>query len=700
MDERIQELTQKIEDDATADLYWRRAVQYHKIGDFESAVRDCNEGLILNEKHRNCYCRRIDSLTRLKRFEEALDLCNESIQNDEAFAPAYWGRGLIYSRMGENSKAVEEYTAAIDIDPDWADPYNSRGEVHRREKRDDDAMEDYAMAIKLNPDFAFPYSNRGLLYKRKGENDKALADFEEAIRIDPSFATPFYARGLINDSKESDEKVLADFTRAFELWEKNDDYLASKAKVKKEEIEVRIQNRKKRNGKAGKIIDETEEFFKAIEDAKEHQAKFTSHTHEVEPIDTLEFTVLRKWNSYTPIIASKGGGYFLKIGKKGIVIDPGFNFIENFMAEKHKFNEIDAILITHAHNDHTADLDSLLTLLHKYNNDLLGGDLNDPNDKYKEDSLIDSALKYFKHLEGTIHSNPQKMKEVKKKVDKDFKKAKKVITFYITSGTFKKYAGFFNLMKKSNYKIVCVDMDTVFEHEDTDGLRIRPIKAKHDDVISDATAVGFCFEKDDFVLIYTGDTGFWGMDKYYEDLTAEYQGKRIVLIANLGGFKRSENSYSREDEDSPDEEVVEKAGKRYYKNHLGRLGVARLAEIVKPELCILSEFGEEFDGYRIKLAEIFDDVFQSTDKKVRQKTKFLPADVGLCVNGKLKVRAIVGMDTDDHGTAFKYDFIDPDRVLAGEVEQAKALYYYEDSKTLDPIALAKRKVAEFYESLR
>ena len=62
--------------------------------------------------------------------------------------------------------------------------------------------------------------------------------------------------------------------------------------------------------------------------------------------------VLRKWNSFTPAIPSAederslGGGYFVWHKGKGIVIDPGYNFIENFYDAGCRICDIDTVIIT------------------------------------------------------------------------------------------------------------------------------------------------------------------------------------------------------------------------------------------------------------------------------------------------------------------------------------------------------------------
>ena len=91
------------------------------------------------------------------------------------------------------------------------------------------------------------------------------------------------------------------------------------------------------------------------------------------------FTVLRKWQSYTPSLGSysecsRGGGYFIyNVGdegqvKEGIIIDPGYDFIENFFEHGFSVLDIKAIVFTHSHPDHTVDFPGILTLIHEANN--------------------------------------------------------------------------------------------------------------------------------------------------------------------------------------------------------------------------------------------------------------------------------------------------------------------------------------------
>lgn len=86
-------------------------------------------------------------------------------------------------------------------------------------------------------------------------------------------------------------------------------------------------------------------------------------------VDNLDdqLAIARRWNSATPVNSIErkyGGGYFLANNGKGMVIDPGFNYID-LLLEKLSLSvkDIDATLITHDHPDHCYDFEGLVTLL-------------------------------------------------------------------------------------------------------------------------------------------------------------------------------------------------------------------------------------------------------------------------------------------------------------------------------------------------
>ncbi|NPV69877.1 MAG: hypothetical protein HPY55_04395 [Firmicutes bacterium] len=82
------------------------------------------------------------------------------------------------------------------------------------------------------------------------------------------------------------------------------------------------------------------------------------------------FVVLKRWNSFTPALTfSEGGGYFLFHTNEsgmidlGIAIDPGYDFVKNFIFEGFRISDITAILVSHNHPDHIEDFGRITNLL-------------------------------------------------------------------------------------------------------------------------------------------------------------------------------------------------------------------------------------------------------------------------------------------------------------------------------------------------
>ena len=79
----------------------------------------------------------------------------------------------------------------------------------------------------------------------------------------------------------------------------------------------------------------------------------------------------REWNSWQPLVPAagwpRGGGYLLRWGSKGVAIDPGPGFVSILREGGFGLRDIDAVVVTHNHIDHVAELPHLLTLVHEHN---------------------------------------------------------------------------------------------------------------------------------------------------------------------------------------------------------------------------------------------------------------------------------------------------------------------------------------------
>lgn len=611
------------------------------------------------------------------------DNCHLYNKNND-YATAWNGLGNVFRRKKEISKAVKSFSKALKIDESYAFPKNGLGNIYRDIKSYSKAIQNYKDAMK-DEYFAYPRNYLGDIYLYLEEYDLAIKYYEEAIKIDKNFAFPWNGLGKVYFELEKYHAAEECFRKAIAI---DDEFVhayvsLAKASIQKKENEkakiyyntalMAVKNSYLRSEISSAINNIENEilFLKKIEtvdkcepakfilketinqgledlvnnNQRRHLLGFVKEKSTKDTENKIYLEVLRRWNSYTPIIAdSKGGGYFLKVHGKGIVLDPGFNFIDNFKASKHKFSEIDIVLVSHSHNDHTADLESIITLLYKYNEHL--------------------RVTVKEHIHNLAASDGSVEDEAELK---EFNKRKKIIHFYITTSVFKKYAGLFELYTQKNYIIHIIEAG--YSKKLAKGISFQAIQANHDDIISDNYSVGFVINFDDSVLIYTGDTA-WSknISKEYEKIKNDYSTKRRILLAHIGGFKNYERRFVTDELNESARDIDTYEG--YYSNHLGRLGLARLCEVVSPEICFISEFGEEFRDVRNKLTNIYKDV---------QNICFLPSDIGLYYNIKdNKIKAIY--KTDIEKCSLEYLEIDPIDVSVCELKKFYSLHYYQ--KTL------------------
>ncbi len=84
---------------------------------------------------------------------------------------------------------------------------------------------------------------------------------------------------------------------------------------------------------------------------------------------------LKGWSSSTPELSlglnenahRRGGGFFIHYNGFGIVIDPGLNFVENLHENNLFINDIDVVIVTHNHIDHSIDLKKIFDYSYQLN---------------------------------------------------------------------------------------------------------------------------------------------------------------------------------------------------------------------------------------------------------------------------------------------------------------------------------------------
>jgi len=436
---------------------------------------------------------------------------------------------------------------------------NNRLKIYKEKK---DAIDFLKEAIKREENFLFAHYVLGFIYNELKYYPAAKEEFTKCIEIDKNFADAYFDMGVALRNIGNLTGAIENFKKSLEFYEKTNYSRAIDANwwiqniggkdnetvrsAEENVIEVIVEDLRDRKERLFRYINEKEGKFKNFVSAKKTITK------------TQNFVVvLRRWNSYTPALSSdierrKGGGYFLSWNGQGFVIDPGFNFIENFFANGFNISDIDAIFISHSHLDHTSDFESLMTLIFERNDNL--------------------------------------PPEEKKQID-----------LFLNFSSLNKFANLLSLDKSAVRKIYIIQPGIPVDMSGKYGFVLTPTKAKHRELWGDEYSVGLIFDliennKKKFRLGMTVDTGYTG------EIGAQFKDSDI-LIAHIGSIKEKEFDLNLN------------LNERLYKNHLGLIGTTKIIKDASPKLAVISEFGEELGSLRVDISKAIEGVVKDRRTK-------------------------------------------------------------------------------------
>jgi tetratricopeptide (TPR) repeat protein len=169
-----------------AKTFYDRGVQFLFKNDYETAIVDLTEAILLDHNYTNAYYFRGDAYYYKKDYDRAIADYTQAIRIDPNYKQAYFSRGDAYYEKEDYDRAIADYTQAIRIDPNYDRAYNNRGYSYYKKNEYDRAIADYTQVIRIDPNNTYNFNRRGLMYFEKKDYNRAIADFEAALNIDPN----------------------------------------------------------------------------------------------------------------------------------------------------------------------------------------------------------------------------------------------------------------------------------------------------------------------------------------------------------------------------------------------------------------------------------------------------------------------------------------------------------------------------------
>lgn len=463
----------------------------------------------------------------LKRHDEAITCFQKALETPcyDMRGPAHNSMGFAYANKGEDDRAIECYEKALDVSD-----YDSPGDA---------------------------YHNTGTAYDRKGKPDRAISYYQKALAT-PGYDTPALTRNNLASAFRDDGKpsqALAEVEKV--LTEPDIEGQHSRAREIKRLIEESMAGVKPTLAEEALANPETGTGEETLEQiilkklGRQEQGlkdKYLEYLQRDGPTRDAVFSCLRGWSSAVTLLEGgsechwAGGGYFLKWQGKGIVIDPGFDFIDNFHDAGYNAREVDAVLVSHNHSDHNYDLNSL------------------------------DDLRYELHRRWTALKADDREHDVSK------------CLFVIDEDTAKSFGDNKADHRGTALKFTAADCERERWIKKENGLpvTIEHFRAQHGTDVPHAVGMRLILHgakgQPDFILGYTGDT------RYFETLPGHLK-NCDVLLAHIS---------------MPDEKEYEDPT-HFKKFHLGYNGLAELIQKAQPKIVLVGEFWAGLADIRIDL---------------------------------------------------------------------------------------------------
>ena len=547
-----------------------------------------------------------DKKSKLKKAENVIEDNIRTIKErnqKQSEKTAYKYLGNIYERLENYEEAIKkfiEFLSEGEIDDLKKFARHEKMEDWINECEDLNVLEDFSDTIcKLFGHNGNAAASRKILRKLKERIKKECEDRDELFRAERIVAKI--------DEVLEEEPTNKIFWKNPEIVKKQSGFFDEKSSDEKKDL----------NGEdIRKRLDINEKKF---DEVLFERTKIKSTDHIVEVI------VLRRWNSFSPGLFRKytgslGGGYLLRINKKlleatddgkdveNIVIDPGYNFLQNFCSEGFNIEDIDTIIVTHSHLDHCAELLPIMDLIYQIN-------------------------KRYENYRDTTE------------------RPKKRINLCLSSGAYRKFSSY---TLDPDWQKQLKDVNILEKLPENkwspfNGLTITAIPTHHMD-LGGVNAIGLKIEIDKIkgennekserlCLGFTSDT------PWYKKIKEDFKGCDVLCV-HLGSIKYQEIGYTDERyKKSGNKRAIDKKERfkkikeTYIKaNHLLFFGTDDIMTSYDSEnsdnLIIVGEFGEELKyGLRIDLCKKL-----SNGKSI----DCFPGDIGLYIgigkDGTKKVR--------------------------------------------------------------
>ena len=185
--------------------FWERALNYLKVEDYESAIKEYSKGIskVSEDQQYVLLANTGVAYMNLKKFKQAINCYELALDKCGDHYESRHNMGVAYAALNEHEKAMEQYTLALDLDPEFYPSLCGQADIHSKLNRFSEAFVCARKAIAIKSSDPIGHTAYAYALFKSGRLEEAVAGFERA-------------RELGDDSKET-KRLLGESLRDYAL---------------------------------------------------------------------------------------------------------------------------------------------------------------------------------------------------------------------------------------------------------------------------------------------------------------------------------------------------------------------------------------------------------------------------------------------------------------------------------------------------
>ena len=220
----------------------KKAIELHKLGNFEDAKHNYLEALRLEPENHNVY-KMLSSLEyQNKDIDKSLEYINKAIEIKNDISELYSIKGFYLHSQKKKDQAIENFNKALKIDSNNIDALLNLGVIFKENNEKQKSINYFNKVTSIDKSNFKAFTNKAYLKIEDRNYEDALIDLNYAISINKRYFNAYLMRGNVYKELKHFDKSLMDYNFLINSRIECGEQLYNEAKFNKGLLELLLGN--------------------------------------------------------------------------------------------------------------------------------------------------------------------------------------------------------------------------------------------------------------------------------------------------------------------------------------------------------------------------------------------------------------------------------------------------------------------------